>query len=97
MSLDNLVGRSLEITAEHFLESYSKKAKFFIYNSKQLHNLESFSSGSGINIMIINVQAFNARGADARRIYGTPKKNAKGETELVGLDDFQNKFWGHDT
>jgi len=85
------IHKSLEITAEHFLESYSKKAKFFIYNSKQLHNLESFSSGSGINIMIINVQAFNARGADARRIYGTPKKNSKGETELVGLDDFQSR------
>ncbi|MBU1121607.1 MAG: DEAD/DEAH box helicase family protein, partial [Candidatus Omnitrophica bacterium] len=63
------VHKSFEITAEHFLESYSKKIKFFIYNSKQLHNLESFSSDAGINVMIINVQAFNARGKDARRIY----------------------------
>ena len=39
---------------------YGKKARFFIYNSKQLHNLESFSSDAGINVMIINVQAFNA-------------------------------------
>jgi len=29
-----------------------------------LHNLESFSSDSGINLMIINAQAFNARGRD---------------------------------
>ncbi len=85
------VYKSLEITAEHFLESYGQKAKFFIYNSKQPHNLESFSSDAGINIMVINVQAFNARGEDARRIYGTPKKNAKGEVELVGLDDFQSR------
>ncbi len=63
------VFKSLEITAEHFLEAYSKKARFFIYNSKQLHNLESFSSDAGINVMIINVQAFAARGADNRRIY----------------------------
>jgi len=63
------VYKSLEITADHFLESYAKKAKFFIYNSRQLHNLESFSSDSGINIMVINVQAFNARGKDNRRIY----------------------------
>lgn len=63
------VYKSLEITAEHFQETYGKKAKFFIYNSKSLHNLESFSSDAGINIMIINVQAFNARGKDARRIY----------------------------
>lgn len=72
------VHKSFEITAEHFLESYSKKIKFFIYNSKQLPNLESFSSDAGINVMIINVQAFNARGKDARRIYEE-------------LDDFQSR------
>ncbi len=72
------VYKSLEITAEHFQESYSKKAKFFIYNSKQLHNIESFSSDAGINIMVINVQAFNARGKDNRRIYEE-------------LDDFQSR------
>ena len=85
------VYKSLEITADHFLEQYNKKSKYFIYNSSQLHNLESFSSDAGINIMIINIQAFNARGADARRIYGTAKKNSKGEIELVGLDDFQSR------
>jgi type III restriction enzyme len=63
------VYKSLEITADHFQEEYHKKAKFFIYNSKQLHNLESYSSDYGINIMVINVQAFNARGKDNRRIY----------------------------
>ena len=72
------VYKSLEITAEHFLESYGKKARFFIYNSKALHNLESFSSDAGINVMVINVQAFNARGADNRRIYEE-------------LDDFQSR------
>ena len=72
------VHKSLEITAEHFLEQYGKRARFFIYNSKQLHNLESFSSDAGINVMIINVQAFNARGKDARRIYEE-------------LDDFQSR------
>ncbi|MDA3821397.1 MAG: DEAD/DEAH box helicase family protein [Bacteroidales bacterium] len=72
------VYKSLEITAEHFLESYGKKIKFFIYNSKQLHNLESFSSDAGINVMVINVQAFNARGKDNRRIYEE-------------LDDFQSR------
>lgn len=85
------VAKSLEITAEHFLETYHKKARFFIYNSKQLHHLESFSSDAGINVMVINVQAFNAKGADARRIYGTPRVNAKGQTEMVGLDDFQSR------
>ena len=72
------VHKSFEITAEHFLEQYGKRARFFIYNSKQLHNLESFSSDAGINAMIINVQAFNATGKDARRIYEE-------------LDDFQSR------
>jgi len=72
------VAKSLEITAEHFLETYHKKARFFIYNSKQLHHLESFSSDAGINVMVINVQAFAARGADNRRIYEE-------------LDDFQSR------
>jgi type III restriction enzyme len=70
--------KSLEITAEHFLEQYGKRARFFIYNSKQLHNLESFSSDAGINVMVINAQAFNATGKDARRIYDE-------------LDDFQSR------
>ncbi|MGO4111951.1 type III restriction-modification system endonuclease [Rhizobium ruizarguesonis] len=72
------VSKSLQITAEHFTESYGKKARFFIYNSKRLHELESFSSDAGINVMIINIQAFNARGADNRRIYDE-------------LDDFQSR------
>ncbi|MCK6415454.1 MAG: DEAD/DEAH box helicase family protein [Giesbergeria sp.] len=72
------VAKSLEITAEHFLETYQKRARFFIYNSKQLHHLESFSSDAGINVMVINVQAFAARGADNRRIYEV-------------LDDFQSR------
>jgi type III restriction enzyme len=51
------VFKSLEITAEHFLDEYKKRARFFIYNSKQLHNLESFSSDAGINVMVINMAA----------------------------------------
>lgn len=70
--------KSLEITAEHFLQDYGKKARFFIYDSKHPHKLESFSSDGGINVMVINVQAFNATGKDARRIYEE-------------LDDFQSR------
>lgn len=72
------VCKSFQITADHFTESYGKKARFFVYNSKRLHELESFSSDAGINVMIINIQAFNARGADNRRIYDE-------------LDDFQTR------
>lgn len=72
------VYKSLQITAEHFAENYGKKARFFIYNSKRLHELESFASDAGINVMVINIQAFAARGADNRRIYDE-------------LDDFQSR------
>ena len=59
------VHKSLGNHRRAFSEKYGKKARFFIYNSKQLHHLESFSSDAGINVMIINVQAFNATGKDA--------------------------------
>lgn len=63
------VAKTLAITAEHFLQAYGKKARSFIYSSRSLHELESFSSDAGINVMVINVQAFNATGRDNRRIY----------------------------
>ena len=63
------VYKSLEMMADHFHQIYQKKARFFIYDSKALHHLESFSADGGINVMVINVQAFNATGKDARRIY----------------------------
>lgn len=46
-----------------------KKVRFFIYNSSQLTEIDRFASDNSINVMIINSQAFNARGKDARRIY----------------------------
>lgn len=63
------VNKSFQITAEHFNEEYSKKIRFFIYQSKDLTKIDQFAQDSGINVMIINSQAFNARGKDARRIY----------------------------
>jgi type III restriction enzyme len=72
------VFQSLTDTSDHFLEQYGKRVRFFIYNSKELHELESFSADAGINVMVINAQAFNARGKDARRIYEE-------------LDDFQTR------
>ena len=69
------VKKSFEITAEHFMEHYGKKARFFVYNSSDLNKLDSFSSGSGINVMIINTQAFasslkeDGKSKEARIIY----------------------------
>lgn len=52
------VKKSFEITEEHFMQLYGKKARPFVYNSSNLHQLDEFSSGYGINVMIINIQAF---------------------------------------
>lgn len=63
------VYKSFQITQEHFSEDYGKKINFFIYNSSQMTEIDRFASDSQISVMIINSQAFNARGKDARRIY----------------------------
>ena len=63
------VYKSFEMTQDHFAEEYGKKIRFFIYNSSQLTEIDRFASDSSINVMIINSQAFNAKGKDARRIY----------------------------
>lgn len=63
------VYKTFQITQEHFAEEYGKKIRFFIYNSAQLTEIDRFASDNSINVMIINSQAFNARGKDARRIY----------------------------
>ena len=72
------VKKSFSMMEEHFMEKYHKKARYFIYNSKRLSELDSFASSSDIQVMIINAQAFNARGKDARRI------------DMV-LDEFQSR------
>lgn len=72
------VKKSLDITAEHFQQTYGTKPRAFVYNSSRLHELERFSSDAGVQVMIINIQAFNARGEGARRIREV-------------LDDFQSR------
>ena len=69
------VKKSFEITTDHFMEHYGKKARFFIYNSSNLNQLDNFSQSSGINVMIINTQAFasslkeDGKSKEARIIY----------------------------
>lgn len=63
------VYKSFEMTQEHFAEEYGKKIHFFIYKSTELYEIDNFASNNSINVMIINSQAFNAKGKDARRIY----------------------------
>lgn len=60
--------KTFESTSEHFKREYGVSVRPFIYNSKRLDTIDAFASDAGINVMIVNTQAFNARGSDARRI-----------------------------
>lgn len=62
------VKKSFEILEEHFAEEYNHKIRYFVYNSSRLNEIDRFASDSAINVMIVNAQAFNATGKDARRI-----------------------------
>ena len=62
------VYKSFAVTQEHFASDYGKKIRYFIYDSKNLTEIDRFAADSAINVMIINAQAFNATGKDARRI-----------------------------
>jgi len=72
------VYKSFQMTESHFTEEYNKKIRVFIYNSAQLTEIDRFASDNEINVMIINSQAFNAKGKDARRIY-------------MSLDEFRSR------
>ena len=54
------VKKSFETMQEHFMEHYGKKSRFFVYDSKNLSEIDNFSQNSDISVMIINIQAFNS-------------------------------------
>ena len=60
--------KSLETMADHFAEEYGERMQHFVYDSSRLTAIDRFASDSKIHVMVINTQAFNATGADARRI-----------------------------
>lgn len=69
------VNKSFSMLEEHFMEQYGKKARYFVYNSSNLNELDQFASDSNINVMIINTQAFasslkeGSRDKNSRIIY----------------------------
>ena len=64
------VGKSFRMLEDHFMEHYGKKARWFIYNSSRLKSLDDFSSDAGINVMIINTQAFATSLNEAKNTAG---------------------------
>ena len=86
------VKKSFEITQEHFMsvENYGLKARFFVYNSSNLHQLDEFSQNAGINVMIINTQAFNASFDEEKNVEGR-KGNKEARIIYEKRDEFGSR------
>lgn len=69
------VAKSFSMLEDHFMEYYGKKARWVVYNSSNLQQLDQFAQDSGVSAMIINTQAFAAsmkeggRSKESRIIY----------------------------
>ena len=85
------VYKSFQVTQDHFAEEYGKKIRFFIYNSAQLTEIDRFASDSSINVMIINVQAFN-KSVDANDKLESGKRADKNAAVIFRkLDSFRSR------
>ena len=62
------VKKSFDMLQDHFAQDYGKRIQYFIYDSSQPTKIDIYASDTNMHVMIINTQAFNARGEDARRI-----------------------------
>ncbi|MBS3972925.1 MAG: DEAD/DEAH box helicase family protein [Erysipelotrichia bacterium] len=84
------VKKSFEMTQDHFMELYGIKARFFIYNSSNLHQLDEFSHNAGINVMIINTQAFNTTLNEDKSVAGS-KGNEAARIIYTKRDEFASR------
>ena len=64
------VYKSFQTMQDHFMEYYGKKARFFVYDSKNLAEIDNFSQSADINVMIINTQAFNSSFNEDKNVEG---------------------------
>lgn len=78
------VRKSFETMQDHFMEYYGKKARYFVYDSKNLSEIDNFSQSSDINVMIINIQAFNTT-------FDEKKKNSVSKIINSVRDDFGSR------
>lgn len=88
------VNESFKNLEDHFMELYKQKARFFIYDSKNLHKIDDFSSDSHVNVMIINSQAFAKINKDKQDLQGLDSGKTKMKSDLIiysKRDDFQSR------
>lgn len=72
------VAKSFSILQDHFMGQYGEKARFFVYDSKQLDNIVAFANDSALSVMIVNMQAFATMKLDGKqkdaRIMNSPRE-----------------------
>lgn len=78
------VMKSFTMLEDHFMELYGRKAHVFVYSSGNLQEIDNYSSDTGINVMIINVQAFNTS-------FKEGAKNKESRIIYTKRDDFQSR------
>lgn len=84
------VRKSFETMQEHFMEHYGKKARFFVYDSKNLAEIDNYSQSADISVMIINTQAFNSSFNKDKNVEGR-KGDAAARIIFSRRDDFGSR------
>lgn len=84
------VRKSFETMQDHFMDCYKKKARFFVYDSKNLSAIDGFSQSGEINVMIINTQAFNSSFNAEKNVEGR-KGDAAARIIFSMRDDFGSR------
>ena len=78
------VYKSFEVTMEHFGLQYDNVPyHYFIYNSSKLSHVRQFATANGIEIMIINIDAFRK----AENIINQAHDKLNGETAMRFIQD----------
>jgi len=73
------IKKNLDITKEHFATLYENTpSNYFIYNSTRLNDINEFARSANIEIMIINIDAFNK----SKNIINIPQERTFGEKPI---------------
>ncbi|WP_234364826.1 DEAD/DEAH box helicase family protein, partial [Francisella tularensis] len=89
------VKKTLEITKEHFKKDFENEPyDYFVYDSAKLGQIRDFATNSNIQIMVMNIDAFNKNTNKIfehnDRLQGRPIDMIKGTNHFVIIDEPQS-------
>ena len=76
------VYKALQITEQHFKGIYTETPNYYVYKSENPGDVRAFSTGTNIQIMVINIDAFR-KGFDAKGAAAAIKETQKGNVTLI--------------